>query len=301
MTETHAVTETRVPPPVALPTVIVTSVIRSTSQGQSHGGVYLIDLTTGTSELVLDWHTSDIDWEGRGGDRGLRGITFHDDCVYLAASDEILMYDPSFNRVGSFTNPYLKHCHEIDVDGDSLYVTSTGFDSVLRYDLSAHRFVDGFLVRYQGLQRAWQKALRKTGSSRLADLVPPKPTLRWFDPNQPDGPAAFDTCHLNSVTASAGHVFVAGRKLPWLYEIVDGRLSTYATVALETHNTRPFRDGVLMNDTDADAVRYATRDGDTHLSVPIASYPDAELKNLHLAAGRARQAFGRGLTVHADR
>ncbi len=211
------------------------------------------------------------------------------------------MYDPSFNRVGSFSNPYLKHCHEIDVDGDSLYVTSTGCYSVLRYDLSDRRFVDGFLVRFQGLQRTWTKALRRTGGRRLGDLIPPKPALRWFDPNQPHGPLPFDTCHLNSVTATAGRVFVAGRRLRGLHEIDDGRLSIYATVPPDTHNTRPFRDGVLMNDTDADAVRYTSRDGDTRLSVPVASYPEAEVQNLHLAVGRARQAFGRGLTVHADR
>ena len=37
-----------------LPTVIATSVVRSAHQGESHGGVYLVDLETGeTSRKVV--------------------------------------------------------------------------------------------------------------------------------------------------------------------------------------------------------------------------------------------------------
>ena len=94
------------------PRVIVSSVIRSADQGQSHGGVYLVDMSTGDTEQVIDWNTSSIDWEGRGGDRGLRGIAFHADRIYLAASDEIFVYDRGFTQLGSLRNRYLRHCHE---------------------------------------------------------------------------------------------------------------------------------------------------------------------------------------------
>ena len=76
-----------------LPTVVCSSVVRSVHQGESHGGLYLVDLERGDTTQVLDWSESDIDWKGRGGDRGLRGIAFHDDLIYLAASDEIFVYD----------------------------------------------------------------------------------------------------------------------------------------------------------------------------------------------------------------
>jgi len=33
----------------------------------------------------------DIDWVGRGADRGLRGIVFYDGNIYIAASDEIFI------------------------------------------------------------------------------------------------------------------------------------------------------------------------------------------------------------------
>ena len=75
-----------------LPTVITTSVIRSAHQGESHGGIYLVDLESGTATQKTDWNNCDIDWEGRGGDRGLRGIAFHGQDIYVAASDEIIIY-----------------------------------------------------------------------------------------------------------------------------------------------------------------------------------------------------------------
>jgi len=76
-----------------LPRVIATSVVRSAHQGESHGGVYLIDLNSGQYDQVIDWNDESINWEGRGGDRGLRGIAFHNNRVFLAVSNEIFVYD----------------------------------------------------------------------------------------------------------------------------------------------------------------------------------------------------------------
>ena len=62
---------------------IATSVVRGSRQGESHGGVYLIDSETEKREQVIDWNTMDIDWQGRGWDRGFRieslriGIELH--------------------------------------------------------------------------------------------------------------------------------------------------------------------------------------------------------------------------------
>ena len=61
---------------MSLPKVLMTDVIRSTQQGDSHGGAYLIDLQAGSFEQVLDWNTVEIDWAGRGMGRGLRGDLF---------------------------------------------------------------------------------------------------------------------------------------------------------------------------------------------------------------------------------
>ena len=85
--------------------LVTTSVVRGSRQGDSHGGVYLIDLNNQSVDQVLDWNTMDIDWQGRGADRGLRGIAFHKQRVFIAASVELMSFDPKFRKMGSWRNP----------------------------------------------------------------------------------------------------------------------------------------------------------------------------------------------------
>ena len=59
---------------IRLPKLIATSVVRGSRQGESHGGVFTVDFERQEGEQHVDWNTADIDWEGRGADRGLRGI-----------------------------------------------------------------------------------------------------------------------------------------------------------------------------------------------------------------------------------
>ena len=96
-----------------LPKLIATSVVRGSQKGQSHGGVYVIDFDSQTVEQKVDWNTGEIDFTGRGWDRGLRGIEFTEDSVWIAASDELFCYSPEFEIIASYRNEYLRHCHEI--------------------------------------------------------------------------------------------------------------------------------------------------------------------------------------------
>ncbi len=271
------------------PRVIVSSVIRSADQGQSHGGVYLVDMSTGDTEQVIDWNTSSIDWEGRGGDRGLRGIAFHADRIYLAASDEIFVYDRGFTQLGSLRNRYLRHCHEIFVSGHRMFVTSTGFDSVLEYDLTTERFTRGALLRYG---EVW-KARRRMG-------IRPRPTFRVFDPETDDGPAPADTSHINNVFSDGTSVYCSGVNMGTLWQIRDDRLYRAATIPYGSHNARPFRDGVLLNHTATDRIGYVDRRGTLLHSYPIKQYAIDELQHAELPQEKARQAFGRGLAVLSD-
>jgi len=86
------------------PKIITTSVIRATHQGDSHGGVYLIDLNSAKVKQVISWNKMDIDWAGRGWDRGLRGIAFFKEKIYIAASDEIFEYVQNFKLICSYKN-----------------------------------------------------------------------------------------------------------------------------------------------------------------------------------------------------
>jgi hypothetical protein len=276
-------------PPGSLPTVVVSSVVRSAHQGESHGGVYVVDLAAGRAEQVLDWDDPDISWDGRGADRGLRGIAIRGDEVFLAASDEIFVYDRAFRRLRSFTNPYLKHCHEIALAGGSLFVTSTGFDSVLEYDLHADRFVRGYTLRFPPLRRV-VKRLRLTG----------RPRLTTFDPMRPGGPPPRDTSHVNSVTVRDGSIFVAGTRLNRLVEIRDSRYAGGTPIPYRSHNAQPVADRVLLNHTATDRIAVLDRRGRVVEAYAIPTYDPDALEHATLGPDHARQGFGRGLVALAD-
>lgn len=267
-----------------LPTVVTSSVVRSTHKGESHGGVYLVDLETGVAEQKIDWNDHSIDWEGRGADRGLRGIAFHEGEVYLAASDEVFVYTKDFRQKRVIRNRYLKHCHEICVSDGKLYLTSTGFDSVLEYDLSTRSFTRGMCVRFAG-----------PGKLRKRLRLRPMPRMRLFDPNGPGGPEPGDTCHINNVTSEGRIVFVSGTKLGHLLAIENGTLRSHARIPYTSHNAQPFGDGVLLNSTAADSILRLDRQGNVIEAFPIKHYDQDELLFSHLPQDNARQAFGRGL------
>ena len=61
--------------------------------------------------------------EGAGTERGLRGVSFYEGYVLIAASDELMVYDRNFkDREFLYRNAYLKHCHEVYRAGDVLVV-----------------------------------------------------------------------------------------------------------------------------------------------------------------------------------
>lgn len=277
------------PSSAKLPTVVVSSVVRSAHQGESHGGVYLVDLESSATEQVLDWDDASISWEGRGADRGLRGMAFHEGLVYLAASDEVFVYDRHFVKRGSFTNRYLRHCHEISVEGDILFLTSTGFDCVLEYDLNAGAFRRGYCLRFPGYWRG----------RRRMDLRP-RPRFTLFDPNADDGPPPGDTSHLNNVFAFDAALYVCGTGLGTVWRIADERLTRFAKVPYGSHNARPFREGVILNHTATDRIAYFDRRGTMLRSFAFRQYDEEQLVNASLPRDMARQAFGRGLAVVSD-
>ncbi len=124
----------------------------------------------------------------------------------------------------------------------------------------------------------------------------PMPKLSIFDPNSDEGPPASNTCHINNVFYENGVVFVSGTRCRHLLAINGQKLSSHARLPFRTHNARPFRNGVLMNDTRHDRVTYVDGRGRT-VAFPIKHYDEQDLLNSHLPQDNARQAFGRGLAI----
>ena len=263
-----------------LPTLIATSVVRGSQQGESHGGVFRINFQQQSADRLVDWNTGDINWEGRGADRGLRGICFDDDDIYIAASDELFQYDQNFQIKNAFKNRYLKHCHEICRQGRHIFLSSTGFDSLLAFDLDEQKFTWGFHLLRQN---------KKWGGFT-------------FDPLNDMGPAAVNDNHINMVLVNDTGIYMSGLRTGALLHLNNkNEVTEVCNLPAGTHNARPFRDGVLFNDTGSDCVRYVPRQGQQR-AFRIRTYDESALEFAGVDDSRvARQGFGRGLCVINDR
>ena len=259
--------------------LIATSVVRGANQGESHGGVYIVDFDAETVHQPIDWNTMNIDWQGRGWDRGLRGIAFDGERIFIAASDELFIYDPAFNVLSSHRNNYLKHAHEIFVYERHLFITSTGFDTILTFDLDKNEFSRAFFVQTDG---------RELG-------------VKIFNPHKDHGPMMMNKLHINNVYCDQGGMYISGLNTGGLLFFNGKNIGISATLPQGTHNARPFGEGIIFNDTQGNTIRYATpgRENDRAFGVPL--YNEDELINSDLGDGKlARQGFARGLCAVSD-
>jgi hypothetical protein len=252
--------------------------VRGSRQGESHGGVYLVDFDQDRAVRVLDWNTMGIDWQGRGWDRGLRGVAFDGDTVFIAASDELYAYTPDFRLIGSWRNRYLKHCHEICRHERTLFLTSTGFDSILGFDLDRKGFSWGLRV------------------AAVGDGFAGKP----FDPEFESGPPPSNTLHLNNVFCARGGMHISGMRTGGVLLFTGREIRRWVSLPVGVHNARPFRGGVLFNDTESDVVRFVPRTGPERV-FPVPRHPPEKLTHADPTDTRvARPSFGRGLCVIDD-
>lgn len=259
-----------------LPKLVATSVVRGSQQGESHGGVFTIDFDKQEILQHVDWNTGEIDFEGRGADRGLRGIEFDGDDIYIAASDELFCYNRDFRITGSWRSRYLKHCHEICRMERTIFLTSTGFDSLLAFDLDLQEYVWGIQI-----QRELDRWIG-----------------RKFDPRTQAGPVPANNSHINMVHVDQSGIYLSGLRTQALLHLdSDFELGEICSLPPGSHNARPYRNGVLFNDTVSDHVRFVGRDGASR-AFPVPTYDDSEIEFAGIDDSRvARQGFVRGLCL----
>ncbi len=263
-----------------LPKLIATSVVRGRRRGGSHGGVYMVDFEKQQVEHRFNWDTSEIDFEGQSGDRGLRGIAFSDDDILIAGSDELFRYDRSFKIKNVSKNQYLDDCQEICQYERTIFLTSAGFDSLLAFDLDEKKFLWGFhLLRQYG---QW--------------------VGHTFKPRSNMGPRPVNEYHINMVHVDGTGIYFSGLQTKALLHLDNEmRVTEVCSLPAGAHNARPYRDGVLFNDTESSCVRYVGRDG-KELAFNIVTYDELETELADVDDSSVeRQGFGRGLCLVGDR
>lgn len=269
-----------------LPVVIATSVVRSTHQGDSHGGIYLIDLETGEWALKYDLNNPDIDWAGRGGDRGFRGIAFHDGKTIAAAADELFWFDKEFNIVERRKNHLLGCCHDIYVYNKILYCASTMYNSIVRFNFDSND---------------WCEKMWWCGADEVKSFLMAVP------------PAREDAMHLNTVWAEGNvlgegvlggdYVYYSGTNTTCLRRLHPRTKETKAMFLLPrgTHDVQRYGESMwIYNDTDHNQVVLADLFGHKIECFVVPEYNNSEMINTDIPHDHARQAFARGLCLYGD-
>jgi len=259
--------------------LITTSVVRGCEPGESHGGVYVIDVEGQRSHQVMDLESIENARPGREWDRGLRGIAIDGETVYFVTSDTLLAFTPDFNLIGSWRNPYLNQAHEMSIYERSLYITSTGYDSILAFELDEKKF---FWALHVDLDRFNYSA-------------------SLYDPMGDEGPLLINKLQLNNVHTDDNGMYISGLNTGGMLHFNGEAINMSVTLPQGTRNAQPYRDGVLFNDSEADAVRYASRTGEEDRALKAPTFGPAEVeKDIDDTQG-TRQGFVRGLCLINDR
>jgi len=264
-----------------LPKLLATTVVHGASQGESHGGLFLVDLYRHTVIQTVDEDSEDIEWFGDEGGRGLRGIAFDGETVYVTASNRLIAYDRRFRFIESWQNPYLTNCHGICVYERNLFLASTGNDCILAFDLDEKKFHWAMRVMSEHFQF--------------------RPVT--FDPMNPDGPMFINKLELKSVRAEKGGMYITGMNTGGLLHFNGDEINMSVQLPRGAQDAHLFRNGVLFNDSKAGVLRYTGDDEgaeDRAMAVPFFTESD-HLPNDSNTTRMLKRGYARGLCIISDK
>ena len=163
---------------------------------------------------------------------------------------------------------YLKHCHEIYRFNKHLYLASTGHDSILAFDLEKQAFF-------------WAIHLANTENGPVGTAYDPQGIK---GPGGANGPPAENRLHLNNVHANRHGLFASGLRTGGLFSHrqTATRCAIRWRCPREFTTRNPFREGVLFNDTSANALRHVEKTG-RQIHFPVPMYPEDEIEHGELA------------------
>ena len=254
--------------------ILASSVIRSTHRGDSHGGLYVIDTTISKTEQVLDWAFEDIRWDlNLGGDRGLRGLIFHNDLLYAAGARHLFIFNKNFELVDQYTHPLLDGTHELAIEDDKIFNISNYYDSILVFDIITKQWLGGFQHQIGRHPIKFDCMLSQS-----------------------------DSMHLDTVSVKDGIVWYAGSTTEYLYGTNWASMETVHPIKLcfrNTHNANFWKDGIVFNRSLESDTIYQV--GDTlQQRWPTPVFDKSKLTNSGLPADHARTEYTRGMVLGED-
>lgn len=143
--------------------VFATTVIRGTQDNDLTGYLLKIDWKTNCvkKRIPIPIDTLHPFWNDRGGNRGGRGIAYYNGVLYVATAMSILKYDLSLNFLGELAHPHLGGLHEISIDNEGIWVTSTLHDLIIKLDFDGNMIEEWYACDSAILQREFNFSKRK--------------------------------------------------------------------------------------------------------------------------------------------
>lgn len=231
----------------------VTTVLRGSRPEEMTGYIMELDWLGGevTKSVPIPLESGNPMWNGRGGNRGGRGMAVHDGKLYVAVATSLLVYDHDLNKIDEISHKHLAGLHEIAIDHRGIWINSTVHDLILLMDFDGKAKKEFWLSEHAELQQE----LGYTGRELMLDLdFPTESFTEDYDKYCKD-----ERLHLNSLTIRDGRVYTLACRRRALLAI-DARGEVEVVIhdaALNCpHNCEFTPDGlVAINDTVNQAVR----------------------------------------------
>lgn len=281
-------------------------------------------INEGGSLFKLDWERKTIvrevpiapadpaldhDPNARGNVRGCRGIRVHGQELVAADYHSLNFFDHDLNLKRKLSHGLMVGLHEIDINGPSVWVTSTTLDAVIKYSLD------------QGMQEAayWPREMPEFQQAlNIEPLAIDKNTdnrQTFLDNASFRGPSHL---HLNAVCEFRGEVYALFHSKCVLANLTRGTIVIEDDNLKHAHNLIIEEPGVVyINDTHRTVVRqYGLESGKQIRAIDIKKMPG--IKSLVFRSARralremgvsffgshrkatARPLYLRGLAINGD-
>jgi len=256
--------------------VIFSTVIRAAKQGDVHGGLYVVDLFNSRPLVHIPYEKAFVNDNERGGERGLRGIAVLDDRIIVADASGLLELDKEtfkITRVLQDRNIF-KSVHEICYHNNSIWVTSTGYDAIVRVGLDFQ-----VLEFWEILGESKEDHKLFTGK-------------RQIDWSEAEGD---DKYHINSISSFNGRLVFSGLITP-LYDFetmeVVKEMPTIEGVKSFQHNFYEYEDCTLINMTSLKHAGIIREEEENFIPIPSTNLAHFSVDKI------AENNWNRGLTRH---
>lgn len=219
--------------------IICTTVVRAAQQGQTHGGLYVIDVESGEIIYHKPLGSDFVNYNERGGERGLRGIAVLDDRIIVAGATGLMELDrDTYEVVKKVENPEaFQSIHEICVHNNSVWVTSTGRNCIVKTDLDFNiekiwEYEAEYFDDYQRILSSKEVTCEEVVCNSTSSCMYKKT----------------DENHINSISSFNGRV-VFSAALSDLYEVETLEVVSPRTCGGFTHNFYEYPDMIISNKT----------------------------------------------------